>query len=175
VLDHRASAKAAIDEITRAAATRAALVSWLSSARFSSDAERPPSATSLNLGEDDDALVVFVSTPTPLDYTEAAVHLYIDRDHETPERGLVAEMQSAEQPSGVMFRTELDSAVTGLLVEYLDAQTNRWVPRKQGVVREPLAMRMTLSAREPDTLPALLRVPFVQAVPRVAGPRRATP
>ena len=172
VLDHRARAKAAIDEVTRAAATRATLVSWLSSARFSSDAQRPPTATMLNLGEDDDALVVFVSTPTPLDYTEAAVHLFIDRDEETPEDGLVAEMQSAEQPAGVMLRTELDSTVTGLLVEYLDAQTNRWVPRKEGIVRDPAAMRMTLSARAPDTLSSLLRVPFVQAVPRIAGPRR---
>lgn len=172
VLDHRATTRASIDEITRAAATRAALVSWLSSARFSSDAQRPPTATSLNLGEDDDALVVFVSTPTPLDYTEAAVHLFIDRDQETPEDGLVAEMQSAEQPAGVLFRTEIDSTVTGLLVEYLDAQTNRWVPRKEGIVREPLAMRMTLSARAPDTLPSLLRVPFVQAVARTPGPRR---
>lgn len=164
VLDNRASAKIATHAVTRAAATRALLVSWLSSARFSSDATRPPSATTLNLGEDDDALVVFVNTPTPIDYTEAVVHLFIDRDEETPERGLVAEMQSIE--AATMVRTELDSTVTGLLVEYLDPQMNRWVPRKEGVVRAPLAVRMTLSARPPDTLPPLLRLPIVQAVPR---------
>lgn len=164
VLDNRASAKIATHAVTRAAATRALLVSWLSSARFSSDATRPPSVTTLNLGEDDDALVVFVNTPTPIDYTEAVVHLFIDRDEETPERGLVAEMQSIE--AATMVRTELDSTVTGLLVEYLDPQMNRWVPRKEGVVRAPLAVRMTLSARPPDTLPPLLRLPIVQAVPR---------
>ena len=41
VLDNRAAAKEATDAVTRAAATRALLVSWLSSARFSSDAQRP--------------------------------------------------------------------------------------------------------------------------------------
>jgi hypothetical protein len=107
-----------------------------------------------------------VNTPTPIDYTEAVVHLFIDRDEATPESGLVAEMQSVE--SATMVRTQLDSTVTGLLVEYLDQQTNRWVPRKEGVVRNPLAVRMTLSAREPDTLPPLLRLPFIQSVPRAA-------
>ena len=167
VLDNRASARVATHAVTHAAATRALLVSWLSSGRFSSDATRPPSAATLNLGEDDDALVVIVNTPTPIDYTEAAVHLFIDRDPESMESGLVAEMQSLE--GATMVRTELDSTVTGLLVEYLDPQANRWVPRKEGVVRSPLAMRMTLSARAPDTLPPLLRLPFVQAVPRATG------
>ena len=102
-----------------------------------------------------------VNTPTPINYTEAVVHLFVDRDPETPERGLVAEMQSLE--AATMARTELDSAVTGLLVEYLDETTNRWVPRKEGVVRNPRAVRMTLSARAPDTLPPLLRLPIVQA------------
>ena len=175
VLDNRASAKIEIDAVTRAAATRAMLESWLSSARFSSDAQRPPAVATLNLGEDDDAVVVFVSTPSAIDYTEAAVHLFIDRDPETPQQGLVAEMQAPEDPTGTLVRTQLDSAVTGLLVEYLDGQSNRWVPRKEGVVRSPLALRMTLSARAPDTLPPLLRVPFVQAVMRTTTTGRATP
>ncbi len=164
VLDHRAATRLATNEVTSAAATRALLASWLSSARFSSDARRPPTASTLNLGEDDDALVVFVNTPTPIDYTEAVVHLFIDRDPETPEQGLVAEMQSIE--AATMAKTELDSTVTGLLVEYLDDGTRRWVARKDGVVRNPLAVRMTLSARAPDSLPPLLRLPFVQAIPR---------
>ena len=173
VLDNRAAAKVATDAVTSAAATRALLVSWLSSGRFSSDAQRPPTATTLNLGDDDDALVVVVNTPTPINYTEAVVHLFVDRDPETPERGLVAEMQSLE--AATMARTELDSAVTGLLVEYLDETTNRWVPRKEGVVRNPRAVRMTLSARAPDTLPPLLRLPIVQAsvrATRAQGPAR---
>jgi hypothetical protein len=70
-----------------------------------------------------------------------------------------------------MITTQLDSSVTGLLVEYLDQQTNRWVPRKEGVVRFPLAVRLTLSAHAPDTLPPLLRIPFIQAVPRTTAPQ----
>lgn len=165
VLENRARAKAVVDATTRAAATRAMLAGWLSSARVSSDAQRPPTMTSLNLGEPDDALVVVANTPTPLDFREVVVHLFIDRDEETPESGLVAELQSLESPT--MIRTQVDSTVTGLLVEYLDPQTNRWIPRSEGAIRGFTAVRMTLSAREPDTLPPLLRLPFVQAASRV--------
>ena len=169
VLDNRATAKATVDAVTRAASTRALLVGWLSSARISSDAERPPTMTSLNLGEPDDAVVLVTNTPTPLDYTEVVVHLFIDRDDETPEQGLVAELQSMESPT--MVRTQLDSAVTGLLLEYLDPQTNRWIPRTEGAIRGFTAVRMTLSARAPDTLPELLRLPFVQAIPQATAAR----
>jgi hypothetical protein len=173
VLDNRARARVVTDAVTSAAATRALIVAWMSSGRFSSDAQRPPTATALNLGQDDDdALVVLVNTPTPIDYSEAVVHLFIDRDPETPEQGLVAEMQSIE--AATMARTQLDSTVTGLLVEYLDQQTNRWVPRKEGVVAAPLAVRMTLSAHAPDTLPPLLALPFIQSVPRLLGGPRPT-
>ena len=173
VLDNRAQAKVETHAVTSAAATRATLVSWMSFAQFSSDAEQPPSATTLNLGDDDDALMMLVRTPTPLDYADAGVHLFIDRDPETPETGLVAEMQSLESPH--MVTTQLDSIVTGLRVEYLDGQTNRWVPRKESVVPRPLAVRVTLSARAPDTLPPLLRLPFVQAIPQTGGPVRRIP
>lgn len=164
VVTNRSRARAVLDATTRAAATRAAIAGWLSSARVSSDAQRPPTLTSLNLGEPDDALVVVANTPTPLDFREVVVHLYIDRDDATPESGLVAELQSLESPT--MTRTQVDSSVTGLLVEYLDPQTNRWIPRTEGAIRGFTAVRLTLSTREPDTLPPLLRLPFVQAIPR---------
>jgi prepilin-type N-terminal cleavage/methylation domain-containing protein len=171
VLDNRARAKEMANAVTSAAATRALIVSWLSSGAFSSDAERPPTMTSLNLNQDDDALVVTVNTPTPIGYTQAVVHMYIDRDDETPEHGLVAEMQALEAPTSTL--TVLDSTVTGLLVEYLDQQTNRWVPRKEAVVRFPLAVRMTLSVEAPDTLPPLLRLPFIQMTPQALRPAGA--
>ncbi len=167
VLDHRATAKEATEAVTRAAATRALLVSWMASGRFSSDAQRPPAVATLNLGEDDDAFVVVVHAATPLGVGQTVAHIFVDRDPETPEQGLIAEMQSVA--SAGMVRTQLDSAVTGLLVEYLDEQTNRWVPRREGVVQSPLAARVTLSARAPDTLPPLLRVPFVQSIRRPAA------
>ena len=161
VIESRARARETADAVTRSAATRALLTSWLASGDFASDANRLPSMATVDLGVDDDALVVTATSPTPTGYNRTTVHLFVDRDDETPEQGLVAEMQPVDGTA--MVRTQLDSTVNGLRVEYLDGTTNRWVPRREGVVRSPLALRMTLSARAPDTLPSLLRLPFVQA------------
>ena len=170
VLEARERVRAEVDAVTRASATRAMISAWLAFRDVSSDAQRAPTVGALNLGEPDDALLLTARAPTTLDYTTVVVHLFIDRDEETPERGLVAELQPAEGQT--MVRTVLDSTVTGLLVEYLDPQSNRWIPRSEGAFRGFRATRMTLSVEEPDTLPALLRLPFVQAVPGF-DPRRA--
>ena len=174
VVDSRTRTRDVAYAVTNAAATRSVLVSWLSSGRVSSIAERPPAATGLNLADDDDALLVVATTSTPLNSGETVVHLYIDRDEETPERGLVAELESLDLASDEVQRTvnrivQLDSSVTGLLVEYLDGEARRWIPRKEAVTRSPIAVRMTLSASAPDTLPALLRLPIVQPMPRSSG------
>ncbi len=164
VLEARARVRAEVDAVTRAAATRAMIAGWLAFGNVSSDAQRAPTVGALNLGEPDDALLITARAPTTLDYSTVVVHLFIDRDEETPERGLVAELTPATQAQ-VMVRTVVDSTVTGLLVEYLDPQSNRWVPRSEGAFRGFSATRVTLSVEPPDTLPALLRLPFVQAVP----------
>jgi hypothetical protein len=171
VLDARARARDATYGVTSAAATRALLVSWLSSGRVSSQAERASSAMSLNLADDDDALLVVATTSTPVSSAETVVHLYIDRDEETPLKGLVAELQSLDVTSRDLQSTvtehvQLDSTVTGLLVEYLDEQARRWIPRREAMTRSPVAVRLTLSASGEDTLPSLLRLPIVQGMPR---------
>ena len=174
VVDSRARTREVTYEITNAAATRSVLVSWLSSGRVSSIAERMPTATGLNLADDDDALLVVATTSTPLNSGETVVHLYIDRDEETPEKGLVAELESLDLASDEVQTTvnrvvQLDSTVSGLLVEYLDEQARRWIPRREAVTRSPIAVRMTLSATFPDTLPSLLQLPIVQPMPRATG------
>jgi prepilin-type N-terminal cleavage/methylation domain-containing protein len=170
VLAARARVRADVDAVTRASATRAMIAAWLAFGDVSSDAQRPPTVGSLNLDQPDDALLITARAPTSVDYRTVVVHLFIDRDDETPERGLVAELQPAEGQT--MVRTVVDSTVTGLLVEYLDPQLNRWIPRSEGAIRGFRATRVTLSAEAPDTLPPLLRLPFVQAVPNF-NPRRA--
>ena len=177
IVDSRARTREAAYAVTNAAATRSVLVSWLSSGRINSTAERAPSATGLHLADDDDALLVVATTSTPLNSGETVVHLFIDRDEGTPQRGLVAELESLdlnsdEVQSRVHRVVQLDSAVTGLLVEYLDEQARRWIPRREAVTRSPIAVRMTLSATSPDTLPSLLQLPIVQPIPRPAGGRR---
>ena len=177
VLDTRARAREATNTVTSAAATRAMLVSWMSSGRITNQAERATATTSLNLGEDDDALLVVATTSTPVSSAETVVHLFIDRDDETPETGLVAELESLDLTSNelqtrITHKVQLDSTVRGLLVEYLDEDSRRWIPRREAVTRAPVAVRVTLSAGGTDTLPALLRLPIVQAMPRRSpGPR----
>ena len=171
VVDSRARTRDVTYGVTNAAATRSVIVSWLSSGRVSSMAERVPSGTGLNLADDDDALLVVATTSTPLNSGETVVHLYVDRDEETPEKGLVAELESLDLGSDEVQATvnrivQLDSTVSGLLVEYLDEQARRWVPRREAVTRQPIAVRMTLTATYPDTLPSLLQLPIVQPMPR---------
>ena len=179
VVDSRTRTREATHAITNAAATRNVLVSWLSSGQVTPDAERTPSGTGLNLTEADDALLVVATTSTPLNSGQTVVHLYIDRDDETPEKGLVAELESLDLASdevqmSVNRIVQLDSMVTGLVVEFLDPQARRWIPRKEAVTREAIAVRMTLSATPPDTLPSLLQLPIVQPRARQTG-RSNTP
>ena len=178
VIDNRAIAREGTYSVTSAAATRALLVAWMSSGRITAQAERAQTATSLNLADDDDALLVVATTSTPVSSGQTVVHLFIDRDDETPEKGLVAELQSLDVTSRDLQTTvtrlvQLDSTVNGMLVEYLDEQSRRWIPRREAATRAPVAVRVTLSASGSDTLPSLLRLPIVQAMPR--GGRGSTP
>lgn len=171
VVDSRARTREVTHDVTNAAATRSVLVSWLSSGRVESMAERRSSATGLNLAGNDDALLVVATTSTPLNSGETVVHLFVDRDEATPEKGLVAQMESLDLASDEVQSTttrlvQLDSMVSGLLVEYLDGQARRWIPRREAFTRTPVAVRMTLTATSPDTLPSLLRLPIVQSISR---------
>ena len=171
VIDNRALAREGTYTVTSAAATRALLVAWMSSGRITAQAERAPTATSLNLADDDDALLVVATTSTPISSGQTVVHLFIDRDDATPEKGLVAELQSLDVTSREVQTTvtrlvQLDSSVNGMLVEYLDEQARRWIPRREAETRGAAAVRVTLSASGSDTLPSLLRLPIVQAIPR---------
>ena len=167
VIDSRSRAREVAHATSAAAATRGLLVAWLSSGRVSVQAGGAPRLGMLPFDEHDDQVLVTATAATPLNYNETAVRLFIDRDDLTPEHGLVAELQPVSlEGGGAGLRTttlvQLDSAVTGLQVEYLDRNTRMWVTRRETIPRNPLAMRITLFPEEPDTLPSLLRMPIVQ-------------
>jgi prepilin-type N-terminal cleavage/methylation domain-containing protein len=167
VIDSRSRSREVAHQTAGAAATRGMLVAWLSSGRVSIQAGRGPTLGAMGYGELDDQVLVTATAATPLTYNETAVRLFIDRDDFTPEYGLVAELQPVSvEASGASLQTtrlvQLDSSVTGLQVEYLDPTTRMWVTRSQSIPRNPMAMRMTLFADGPDTLPSLLQLPIMQ-------------
>jgi hypothetical protein len=56
---------------------------------------------------------------------------------------------------------QLDTTVGVLTVEYLDNRTGRWYAATQAATIQPIAMRLTLSAAEGDSIARLLQVPFI--------------
>ena len=180
VMDSRARSREAAQETTGAAATRGLIVAWLSSGRISVQAGGAPRAGSFSFDDRDDQVLVVATTATPLNYNETAVRLFIDRDSYTPETGLVAELQPVTLEGGgaglqTTTRVQLDSAVNGLQVEYLDRNTRQWVTRRETIPRNPMAMRVTFFPEDPDTLPALLRMPIVQPLVTTTTTRTVTP
>jgi hypothetical protein len=125
---------------------------------------------------DADADVTITTTAlTPSFAPSTRLRLYVDGDEGTPERGLCVEYQTSLQTP--LVRRELEPAVTGMMVELLDATTNRWLPVSQAGGATPLAVRVTLSggdAAGTDSLPAILTLPIVRAVGDPAAPTTPT-
>ncbi len=99
---------------------------------------------------------------TPLGVGTTIVRLFIDRDEQTPERGLVAELTQrfSDEPRVV----ELVPEAGALQIEYLTAiqgSVGDWIPTWVNDDRLPKAIRLALAATAPDTLPALLRYPIL--------------
>jgi prepilin-type N-terminal cleavage/methylation domain-containing protein len=196
VIDHRQSLTASTARIERAAALREELDTWISGGtvaiqqgggpRGRSSARSvarlrtssmmggtAPSATASAAVSDPDAeLTITTNALTPTLAPSARVRVYIDTDGSTPETGLAVEIQGNQQTP--LVRQELDSTVTGMLVEFLDQRTHRWVRASEGATITPMAVRITLSgAGDParDSLPAILRVPIVRTTNDMASQR----
>lgn len=169
IVDHRVRAEAQLDSLTRAAAVRRMLGSWLSGARLTVD-EAGPSFRGLDgsfEGTPDDELT-FLSTATrPGQPRELVVRLYIDRDTLTPERGLTAELSI--WPSTESERVEIEPSAGGLDFRYFTRTlgSTEWLPSWISSTVLPGGVELTLMNAQEDTLPALLRLPIV--VPLGAG------
>lgn len=108
--------------------------------------------------------IIFPTTArTPLHVPNTIVHLYVDVDEQTPERGLVAEL--TERPLDVPRRVELLPQVANMELRYLpDVEGGvddvEWEPGWAGRDALPKAVELVLFAAPGDSLPPLLRYPI---------------
>jgi prepilin-type N-terminal cleavage/methylation domain-containing protein len=164
-------AEQATVSVTSGAAQRELIVEWLRGAQFRS----PTGEEFAGLEQDEEGnledLLLFPTTSqSPIEGSMTVVGLYIDKDPETPERGLVAEltgMKFGEEPR----RMELVPEAGVLLVRYLNISADgfsEWVEQWQSRRQLPAMVEIILEPAEGDSLPRLLRYPIrvALAVPR---------
>lgn len=164
--DQRERAGVVVAEAQREAALRQVIVSWLRGARLTIE-EGGPSFNGLDGthdGHPDDELRFLTSVPASPDGGEAIVRLYIDRDEDTDQRGLVADV--AEWRGTTRERVELAPAAIGLEIRYLSGAPGnaRWLPSWISTSVLPRGVELTVSAAAPDSIPALLRHPILLAL-----------
>ena len=161
-LRERAAAHAAPAE--RAAAVRRSLAHWLAGARVHPDDETVPAFLGLDrqrAGVPDDELRFLTTSAAPFYAGTAHVRLFIDRDDETPERGLVAEIAAWGSPAA--RRIEIAPAATGLDASYFfdTGRGRRWLPAWISSVQLPLAVELRIVAGPQSDLPVLLQLPIL--------------
>jgi prepilin-type N-terminal cleavage/methylation domain-containing protein len=163
--DRRAIADKRADSVTRAAAARATLVSWLSNARLTVEEDEivfrgiGGTSRSANGDQNDADVTFFTSARTLVGNSGSVVHIFVGRDT-IGERGLVADL--TEWRGQRRARVALDEAVGGLQVEYLSSVLGRreWLPSWMSSTVLPAAVRITLTARAGESLSALLQPPI---------------
>lgn len=153
--------------VREAAAVRATLVDWLTSAEIS--------ARELAVGfegqdaEEQDLMWDELTFPTrsrmALRTSLTAVRIFLDVDPATPEHGLVAELvdRIGDEPR----RMELVPKAVGLHTRYLPNTDGpvEWAESWIGQGLLPRAVEMTLLGAPDDPLPPLLRMPIRVAMP----------
>jgi prepilin-type N-terminal cleavage/methylation domain-containing protein len=170
IVDRRAAVRAATIEVERAAALRETVHGWLAAGRvLVQQGGAPRAGSGVGAGEAvADEIIVSTYAPSPAAAPTVLLRLYVDDDDDTPEAGLTVQYQENVEDS---LRTrELEPRVRGLRVEYLDRRTGRWLPAAEVATIQPVALRLTLLGADEalgtaaDSLPALLRLPFVQVM-----------
>lgn len=172
IVDKRERIRTATVEVERAAATREMLRSWIVAGTIQlqlGGGPRLPSTATANRSRPiagvapavvtGDALTFTTTAPTPVSSSQTRVRLFIDDDENTPENGLTIEFHA--NTAMPLQRLELDSIIKVMTVEILDRRTNRWFPMVEAATVQPLAVRLTFSPAEGQTMPALLQLPFV--------------
>lgn len=192
-VDERArAAEIATVEALEGAAARMLLIEWLASARLSSPSRalptenssrlrlgadgrirlneapsaRPRTFTGLNAednGLETDEIYFPTTARTPLHVPNTLVHLYVDLDDATPERGLVAALTEGQldEPR----RVELVPQVVDMELRYLPdveggVDAVDWESGWVGRNALPKAVELVLTAAPGDSLPPLLRYPI---------------
>lgn len=144
------------------AASRMAIIEWLSSAGLQSSelsiGFAGSDASELDLPADE--ITFPTRAPTPRRVPVTGVRLFIDVDPLTRERGLVAQFTGllGETPTAM----EIAPQATNLFIRYLPVSdvdvewTESWVAQGQ----LPRAVEITLADSPGDPLPALLKMPI---------------
>lgn len=163
VVDHRQRADEATAALARAATVRHTLTSWLAGARLSAEAMSLEfrGLDGVHEGWPDDELVFLTTSPTPLGVSHTLVRLYIDREDETPERGLAAEL--VEWRGAQTLRLEIDPHVAGLDLRFVTGLRGerRWLPSWISTTLLPAGIEMTLIPEPESELAPLLRLPIL--------------
>ncbi len=150
----------------RGATTRNLLTEWLGEARYRVG-RRGETFQGLDgevYGTPADELIFPTTASTPLGVGTSVVHLYIDDDRNTPERGLVAALTelATDEPRVVELVPEAGSLELRYLLP-VEGTTGEWV---DGWIsnRLPGAIEMILRSTGRDTLPPLLQYPLLVAL-----------
>jgi len=161
-LDQRESATDAVAADLEAVAIREAIRTWLEGARVPGESSTPlfSGADATYEGLDDDRLSFVTSASTPLGSGLTNVALYIDRDPDTPEDGLVAAlsqwMGSASQRIGLI------PGATSLEVRFRsDVLTGRrWHPSWISTSVMPAGVELTIAGAGSGALHPILGYPI---------------
>lgn len=184
IIDNRRIIREATSETERAAALRETLRAWLLPASIqvqiggvprgsrqsnqrnvaSIATTRTPNGaeTVVPAAVTGDELIFTTTAPNPANAPNARMRVFIDADEETPEQGLTLEYQVNQQSP--LQRKQLDSTVTGLVIEYLDRRTRRWVSATDATALQPMALRLTLTAAEGTIPQTLMSLPIVTTI-----------
>ena len=166
MVDRRAAATRSMNEVERAAALRSTLAEWLAGAELTIEDDDVlfRGLDGVDDGLPDDELSFRTNAATGVASGASRVRLYIERNDSTPERGLVASVES--EPSRVRRLVELDPEVTSLDIRYLSGLhgTRDWATSWVSATMLPLGVELRLGGQPSDSLPALLRLPLVVAV-----------
>lgn len=167
VADQRERAVEAMDTASREALVRRTLVEWLRGVRLSSEEGAAPFAgiDGIHADRPDDEIAFLTTAPTLAGVGDGFVRLFIDRDEETAERGLVAEV--GEWRGARIERIELVPEAVALDVRYLFGFRNRtWLPSWISSSVLPLGVELRLDGVPDAPLPRLLRHPILVATGR---------
>ena len=164
--DRRAPLLATSDVTENAAAARRTIIGWIEGAHaapspFSGNAPAVFQLLDRTVqGRARDELLFTTSASTPLGTGDALVHLYVDGDQRSAQRGLVAEL--SEYPGGPGMRMQLDSTVTELDVRCLTdlVGTRRWMPSFLSSDVVPRGVELRLRSAGAEALHPLLRLPI---------------
>lgn len=159
ILDRRDVAASILDEANRSSGERELLRSWIEAARVPHQGEPAFAGLDALYGKlPDDGLTFLTAATTELDGVATVVHLAVDRDERTAERGLVAHLTS--WPAGGRRTLEIDPQVTGLELRYYSVPLGDrgWLPSWVSSTILPSGVEIRFLG---DSLPPLLRLPLL--------------